>query len=255
MIGIFDSGSGGLTMLAPIRRLLPDADILYFGDIKNAPYGNRTHEELTQLTVDAIRFLESRGATSIVSACNSVSASLSLSLFDMLDLAPASLIEMVGPTAASFRDSDARILLCATAATIRSGLYQNAFRMLGQHIQTLPLPELAGAIEAGASEEEIERIVKEGLTALDTGSFDTVVLSCTHYPLVKDVFVRALPGGARIVDPGEIVAERVVREWKDSERGSGSLTFTVSQDSAPFRASVERLFPGTTYTVEVAEAQ
>jgi glutamate racemase len=181
-----------------------------------------------------------------------VSASLSLSLFDMLDLAPNRLIEMVGPTAASFRGSGARILLCATAATIRAGLYQNAFRMLGRDIQTLALPELAGAIEAGVPEDEVERIVRGGLSTLDAGSFDTVILSCTHYPLVKDVFARALPEHVRIVDPGEIVAERVAREWKESEQGSGSLTFVISQDSAPFRAAAVRLFPEEAYTVEVA---
>lgn len=88
MIGVFDSGSGGLTVLKPLRALLPNADIIYFGDIKHAPYGNRTHEELTRLTVEAIQLLRARGADAIVSACNSVSASLSLSLFGTLDLAP-----------------------------------------------------------------------------------------------------------------------------------------------------------------------
>ena len=78
MIGIFDSGSGGLTVLKAIREVMPSADILYFGDIRNAPYGEKSREELSRLTVNSIRVLQARGATSIVSACNSVSASLAV---------------------------------------------------------------------------------------------------------------------------------------------------------------------------------
>ena len=131
MIGIFDSGSGGLTVLRKMREVLPNADIVYFGDIANAPYGSKSRAELSALTVRAIQFLQSRGATSIVSACNSVSASLAVSLFDVLSLLPTQLVEMIGPTVAQFRNSDARIMLCATPATIQSELYQQAFQMVG----------------------------------------------------------------------------------------------------------------------------
>jgi glutamate racemase len=125
MIGIFDSGSGGLTVLKTVRERMPSADILYFGDIKNAPYGEKPHGELGALTVRAIELLQKRGAESIVSACNSVSASLAISLFDALSLAPGHLIEMVGPTVSAFKDSPERILLTATPATIGSEIYQN----------------------------------------------------------------------------------------------------------------------------------
>src|SRR5262249_29763383 len=121
MIGIFDSGSGGLTVLKAIREEMPSADITYFGDIKNAPYGSKTNAELSALTVKAIELLKSRGAESVVSACNSVSASLAVSLFDALSLSPERLIEMVGPTVSSFKGSNARTLLVATPATIQSG--------------------------------------------------------------------------------------------------------------------------------------
>ena len=130
MIGIFDSGSGGLTVLKAVREALPSADILYFGDIKNAPYGSRSHAELSVLTMRAIELLQGRGATSIVSACNSVSASLAVSLFDALSLAPEHLIEMVGPTVSSFKNSSARLLLVATPATSVSALLV-AYSVLG----------------------------------------------------------------------------------------------------------------------------
>ncbi|MCR4333930.1 MAG: aspartate/glutamate racemase family protein, partial [Patescibacteria group bacterium] len=143
MIGIFDSGSGGLTVLKAIRERMPSADILYFGDIKNAPYGSKSNSELSVLTVRAIELLQKRGATSIVSACNSVSASLAISLLDSLSLAPTQLIEMVGPTVHSFKNSSARLLLVATPATIQSEIYQNAFRMIGKDVEVVAIPDLA----------------------------------------------------------------------------------------------------------------
>src|SRR3989338_4503180 len=134
MIGIFDSGSGGLTVLKAIRDQMPSSDVVYFGDIKNAPYGSKTNSELSVLTVRAIELLQNRGADNIVSACNSVSASLAVSLFDALSLTPPQLIEMVGPTVSSFKNSSARLLLVATPAPIQSEIYQNAFRMIGKDI-------------------------------------------------------------------------------------------------------------------------
>src|SRR3989344_2861097 len=139
MIGIFDSGAGGLTVLRAIREVLPTADVVYFGDIKNAPYGNRSREELAVLTVNAIKLLQENGATNIVSACNSVSASLAVSLYDALSLSPPALIEMVGPTVAYFKGSTARLVLCATEATIHSGIYQNGFRMVGKEIECVAI--------------------------------------------------------------------------------------------------------------------
>src|SRR3984885_15488343 len=98
MIGVFDSGVGGLTVLRAMRDAFPSIDVVYFGDTKNAPYGERSREELSLLTTEGIRLLLDRGATDIVSACNSTSASLAISLYDALSLSPKQLIEMVGPT-------------------------------------------------------------------------------------------------------------------------------------------------------------
>ena len=118
MIGIFDSGSGGLTVLRELRARAPDADIIYFGDIKNAPYGNKSREELGALTVLGIQKLIDAGATEIISACNSVSVSIVLPMFELLDLPKTHIIEMVGPTVAAFRGTDARPLVLATQATV-----------------------------------------------------------------------------------------------------------------------------------------
>lgn len=253
MIGIFDSGSGGLTVLSALRRELPSADIMYFGDTAHAPYGPRSREEITRLTVEALRRLTERGAERIVSACNSVSASLAVSLYDTILTAPDALIEMVGPTVAWLRDVPERLLVVATEATIRSEIYQNAFRMVGKDVAVCAIPLLAGAIEAGESREELARIIAESLTPEVLENADAVVLACTHYPLALDAFRAVVPPAVPLIDPAEAVARRAKKLWWPREAGNGSLRFLISKDSVQFRSVLARLFPDASYEVEVVE--
>ncbi len=253
MIGVFDSGSGGLTVLHAIREVLPSVNVVYFGDIANAPYGEKTGGELSVMTVHAIQLLQNHGARSIVSACNSVSASLTVSLFDVFDLEPTQLIEMVGPTVSYFRNSNARILLCATPATIRSGIYQNAFQMIGKEVEFVAVPKLAGAIEFGASDEELLAIIVNAFYDVQLDAFDVLILGCTHYPLVAHIFVQSIPVTLALFDPALVVAERVEKHCWPHEVNDGTTTFLLSKDSLKFRELVERLFPHSTYTVEVVE--
>lgn len=252
MIGIFDSGSGGLTVLRAIREQMPSADILYFGDIKNAPYGSKSNSELSLLTVRAIELLQKRGAGSIVSACNSVSASLAVSLFDALSLAPNSLIEMVGPTVSAFKNSSARLLLAATPATINSEIYQNAFRMIGKNVETLAIPDLASAIEFCSSEEEIERIIRDEFENVQLKNFDVLILACTHYPLATGIFERVL-GSMSLFDPALAVGERVKKQLWPREVGEGTVHFIISKDSQPFRTRVAQLFPESASAIEMLD--
>ena len=240
MIVIFDSGSGGLTVLKAVRERMPSADIIYFGDIKNAPYGEKPHRELSELTMRAIELLLARGSTSVVSACNSVSASLAISLFDALSLAPEHLIEMVGPTVSSFKDSSARILLTATPATIGSEIYQNAFHMVGKKIETVAIPGLAAAVEFGDSEEKIERIIRDAFSGVRISDFDAIILACTHYPLVAHIFERVLCP-VPLFDPAVAVGERVKRQLWPQEDGNGTTRFIISKDSQFFRDRVAGL--------------
>lgn len=253
MIGIFDSGSGGLTVMRAVRERLPSSDIVYFGDIAYAPYGNRSRAEISQRTLHAIQTLVAHGATNIISACNSVSASLAISLFDSLDWRPENLIEMVGPTVAQFRGSGARLLLVATDATIRSEIYQNAFRMIGKEVATCAMPELAGAIEQGVSHDELVRIVRESLADTDLKDIDGVVLACTHYPLAEAAFREVLGDTMALIDPAEAVGDRVERLWWPREVRTGATKFLVTADSEPFRERVASLFPGAAGAIEVVQ--
>src|SRR3989344_3895023 len=140
MIGLFDSGSGGLSVLQAIRKRNPTTDVVYFGDIKHAPYGTRPEHELVHLTTDGLRTLRMFGAQEIVSACNTVA-----------------------PTAREMRQyAGGRVLLLATPATVTSRICESAFGgmvVLDQH----PIRDLEGAIEFGAHDDKIRDIVRSEL--------------------------------------------------------------------------------------------
>lgn len=251
MIGIFDSGVGGLTVLKALREELPSADVVYFGDIKHAPYGSRSREELSALTVAGLTFLKTRGATRIVSACNSVSASLAVSLYDVFALKQDELIEMVGPTVSFFRGSQERIAVCATPATIQSDIYGSAFRMIGKDVQSIAIPELAGAIEFGAFEADIERAIADAFNGRK--DFDVLILGCTHYPLAIQSFRKVLGTSVVLFDPAEEVAHRAKQLFWPQEVGDGQTHFFISKDSEHFRSLVAALSPSQNLTIEVVE--
>jgi len=235
MIGIFDSGSGGLTVLRELRRRAPQADIVYFGDLKNAPYGNKSREELGVLTVLGIQKLIDEGATEIISACNSVSVSIVLPMFEILQLPYTNIIEMVGPTVSSFRGSSARVLVAATRATIESGVYQDGFRMLGIEATGVAIPELVRHIEEGAPDLALAHTVREALAPYAQERHTHVLFGCTHYPLIVPIFadvLRELEMNVALVDPAVPVTQAVLARY-DTD-GSGSIRLLSSQASAVF---------------------
>jgi glutamate racemase len=237
MIGIFDSGSGGLSVLRALRARAPEADVVYFGDLKNAPYGNKSREELGALTVLGIQKLIDEGATEIVSACNSVSVSIVLPMFEILDLPHANIIEMVGPTVSAFKGVDARVLVLATAATIESHVYQDGFRVLGVEADGVAVPELVSLIEAGAVSEKLYSTIDRTIRSAWNTEYTHLVLGCTHFPLVRDVFeevVHDIAPNVAIVDPADAVVKSVVSRFDTT--GKGSTRFLLSKESDVFRS-------------------
>lgn len=245
MIGIFDSGSGGLTVLSKLRTLAPQADIVYFGDLLNAPYGNKSREELGALTVLGIQKLMDEGATDIVSACNSVSVSIVLPMFEILNLPRANIVEMVGPTVSNFKGRKGRVLIAATKATIESRVYQDGFKMVGLEADGVAIPELVALIEVGATGEVLTDTVVRALAPYIEGEHTHLVLGCTHYPLAHEAFVQALKllgMKAQIIDPATAVATAVATRFNTA--GSGSTRFFVSKESEAFRRYATQALSG-----------
>ncbi len=239
MIGFFDSGSGGLSVLAALRRRAPHADAVYFGDTLHAPYGERSGDALARLADAGLETLRMFGAQEIVAACNTVSPHVLGG-----SAHGARIIEMTGPAARSLSaHKGARVLLLATPATVLSGIYERA--LVGTvYLDSLPIPGLAGAIEWDEPEAVIRGILRRALLSRKGERYDIVILGCTHFPFVREMFEEetgAMFGETRIVDPADAVAEAAVGTF--STYGSGRAYFYISQDSEPFRKRVERMFP------------
>lgn len=242
MIGIFDSGSGGLTVLRELRKRAPQADVVYFGDLKNAPYGNKSREELGALTVLGMQKLIDAGAREIISACNSVSVSIVLPMFEILELPTANIIEMVGPTVHSFKGKQASVLVLATRATVESHVYQEGFHMLGIEADGVAIPELVNHIESGAEIDVLAHTIRSALVNHPKRSYTHIVLGCTHYPLISDVFSAVLAElgfQGEIVDPAVPVIIAALARF--DLNGSGITTFHTSQESAVFDSFVKRI--------------
>ncbi len=240
MIGVFDSGSGGLGVLFEIRKRMPKVDVVYLGDIKNAPYGTKSREELGALTTMAVSRLLKEGVGGIVSACNSVSASIVLPMLDILGVKPFDIVEMVGPTVKGTYQNEG-ILLVATPT-------------VGREIDCLAISDLAGAIEFGATDDEIEKIILRSLDGKIKPDHQQLLLCCTHYPLVKNLFekvLRSMNLNLDVSDPAIFVADEVSRRMKDT--GSSKTKFMITKDSELFRARVNKMFGTQDIIVEVLD--
>jgi glutamate racemase len=247
MIGIFDSGSGGLSVLSALREKAPGADIVYFGDTLNSPYGSRSPEELAVFVQAGMKVLAERGASEIIAACNSIAFSV---------LAGAAghdrLIEMTRPTARMMRaHAGERVLLLATKATVDSGIYREALWSIVE-LDELPVPRLATEIERGAPLQEIATIVREALETRSNMKYDQVLLGCTHYPLVIDIIrdeVTKAFGNVPLIDPAYAVAEEASTRF--DVNGNGVLKFIISEDSHEFRNRISPLFLESVSSLEI----
>lgn len=253
MIGMFDSGIGGLTVLRALRQVAPQVDVVYFGDTENAPYGEKSQREISECISMALRRLHAEGTTNIINACNSASVLALAHPVDLLRLNIFSVVEMVGPTVQALVPLKKRIVLLGTRATINARLYQEAFRERGVIIETVAIPELAGCVERGVSADVMRPLIERAVREAVEKKAEIISLSCTHYPFVRGLFEEAIQSGggdASLFDPAEFVATEALRRF--GNKGEGRLRFLLSQDSAVFRNYVHALFGDMPHTIEEA---
>jgi glutamate racemase len=193
-IGVFDSGVGGLTVVRALRAALPGEDIIYLGDTARVPYGNKSPRTVERYSLACQRFLLDRGVKLVLIACNTASAN---ALPALVEASPVPVIGAVGPGAISALAAtrNRRVGVIGTLATIRSGAYATAIatRDPGALLSALACPLLVPLAEEGWIDDEVAALVAKRylreLFAQDPG-LDTLVLGCTHYPLLRDVISR-----------------------------------------------------------------
>ncbi len=215
-IGVFDSGVGGLTVLHECLVNLPGEDFVYLGDTGNFPYGPKPLSEVRALAFAAASRLVAMGVKLIVVACNSAAAA-ALPQLQATFSTPIVGVVMPGARAAVQVTRVRRIGILATEATVRSNAYQNALTTLDAGLEVFPVacPRLAPLIQEGdVFSEEVEEAAREYVAPLRQAGVDTVILGCTHYPLITPMLRRLLGPGVTLINSAEETA-REVREILD----------------------------------------
>lgn len=222
MIGIFDSGRGGIASLARIRRALPALDIAYLADRKNAPYGTKSEEELTELAEWDIARLKKLGAEEILIACSTAST-VYPRLKSHVRSAVFPIIERTAEMAAA-ASKNKRIALVATERTVSSGAFGDALSDMGAGLTlALPLQDLVYAVECGAPSGEVTGIIGAAAEKIMRSGADTLVLGCTHFSHVSEIFERELPQ-LMVVDCAAAGATLMIERHR-GERESGRLIY------------------------------
>src|SRR5438477_10924645 len=210
-IGIFDSGVGGLTVLHALLEALPGEHLIYLGDTGRYPYGTKSAETVTRYSVENVEFLIAKGVKLLVVACNTASA-VALDTLEARFAVPIVGVIEPGARAAAERTRNGRVGVIGTEATIASGAYTNALRALrpGVEIYTRPCPLLVPLAEEGWVDGAIPRgVVETYLATLRKSGIDTLVLACTHYPLLRAVIAEVMGDGVTLVDSAEETARAV----------------------------------------------
>jgi glutamate racemase len=222
-IGIFDSGIGGLTVFKEIARLLPDEDIIYLGDTARVPYGTRSAETVTQYSFECSDFLLKKNITLLVVACNTVSA---ISLPEIRKKVPIPVIGVIEPgaRAAVNCSSSGNIGVIGTEATVRSNAYVNAIKALNEQAEVFSAacPLFVPLVEEGWTEGDIALLTaRKYLEPMIKNRIDTLVLGCTHYPLLKEVIQSVMGKDVMLIDSA-VETAKVVKDLLTKESNAAS---------------------------------
>lgn len=211
-IGIFDSGVGGLTVAREIKRLLPQENLIYFGDTKHLPYGDKSQETIVGYVTKITKFLLEKNCKAIVIACNSATAN---ALNDVLEMVNSKIpvIDVINPVAEKVSyEIHNNIGVIATKATVNSGLYKKSIRKHNKYIKVdeLATPLLVPAIEEGFKNHPITHaIIYNYLSNKKLKNIETLILGCTHYPLLMDEIKQYYGNRVRVIDSPSIVANEL----------------------------------------------
>jgi glutamate racemase len=230
-IGVFDSGVGGLTVVRALRRTCPGADIVYLGDTARVPYGSKSPRTVERYSLACLQFLLEREVELVLIACNTASAN---ALPALREASPVPVIGAVEPGAgaALAATKNRHVGVIGTLATVRSGAYERA---LGDDVRVTsqPCPLLVPLAEEGWTDDDIALAVAErylGQLFARDREIDTLVLGCTHYPLLKTVLARAAGPSVTIVDSANAMAEAAKTQLEPSA-GDGHLACFATDTS------------------------
>ena len=212
-IGVFDSGIGGLTVVSEMMRQLPHESIIYFGDTARVPYGPKSPDTVRRYSHEITSFLRAEGVKAVVIACNTATAHALPMLREELPMPVVGVVEP-GARAAVDASRGGAVGVIGTKGTIASGAYERAIRALapGIRITARACPLLVPLVEEGWTDAEATGIIaREYLSPMSAAHIDTLVLGCTHYPLLKPLLARILGDDVRLIDSARETAAETGR--------------------------------------------
>ena len=254
-IGVFDSGLGGLSVIKELNRVLPNENIIYFGDTGRVPYGTRSADTIVRYARQDERFLLSHDVKLIIAACGTVS---SVAAFTAKEL-PVPFIEVVTPasTAAVNATKNNKIGVLGTAATVNSNSYKNKMLELNSNITVVQnaCPLFVQLVETGwidRNDEVTVATAKRYLQPLVDAGVDTVILGCTHFPAIKDIIADIMGNGVTLINSGEQAALSAADYLKEHNlEGQGNKRRYFVSDRAESFASTAAILLGSSIEDDV----
>jgi len=243
-IGIFDSGVGGLTVYKAIRKAFPEEDLIYFGDTARVPYGPKSPNTVIEYSIQNSRFLLQQGIKILVVACNTSSA---VAIPALKQLTGIPIIGVIDPGAeqAARRSVNKRIGVIGTEGTVRSGAYTTALEKLipEAEVFSVACPLFVPLVEEGWQDHLVaQKIAEEYLEPLKDKEIDTLVLGCTHYPLLHTTIQKVMGDDVQLVDSAEAIASYLSRLLPEDNDGlEGKDSFFVSDNENKFAQIAKRI--------------
>ncbi len=247
-IGVFDSGVGGLTVAAEIRRRLPGEDILYFGDTARVPYGNKSPETVTRYSLEIGRFLAGKGIRHLVVACNTSSSVALDALAREMAVPVLGMIEP-GARAAVAATRNGRVGLVGTRGTVSSGAYVRCMERLDPEVKVFSqaCPLFVPLVEEGWSDDPVaEEVAARYLAPLLAEEVDTIILGCTHYPVLVPVLRKVAGPDVQLLSSARTAVDDLIATLASDgpvrPAGAGSARFFVTDAGTQFREIGSRIF-------------
>ncbi|MBX0328948.1 glutamate racemase [Oscillochloris sp. ZM17-4] len=245
MIGVFDSGLGGLSVLRSVRDMLPGQDLLYLADSAYCPYGPRPLVEVQGRALAIGRWLVAQGAAVVVIACNTATSAAADLLRAELPVPVVGMEPGLKPAIAASRSG--RVAVLATSGTLGGERFASLVDRFagGAQVLTVACPDLVGYVEAGDLDgPEVRAAVVGYLAPLLAEGVDSLVLGCTHFPFLRPLIAELVGPAAAIIDTGPAVAAQVARVAAGSARGVGALRCVTTGDPAEVAVSLARVWGG-----------
>jgi glutamate racemase len=250
-IGIFDSGVGGLTVVKQVLNELPNENIIYFGDTARVPYGTKSRETITHFAMQDVRFLLSFDVKMIIVACNSVSSNSIDILKRKFEVPVIGVIE-AGAEAACYYSKQKKIGIIGTDATVESNAYERHIRekCRAELIYSRSCPLFVPLAEEGFTEGEIpEKIANKYLEHFKDIEVDTLVLGCTHYPLLAGIIQKIMGNNVKLIDPGIEVSKKVrnilnINDMYNDSVYKGEVKYYLSDIPRRFEKVAENFLGG-----------